>query len=431
MIVKTFQGWEPLRQPLHGRDVILRWKGLLQREDAIDFSIFPDVNSYGNSPGDSPYAQLTMEAIFPSVRYVATNIWEPRDPEPMIKFLEVWENTLPKSVLNTILEHVILPKLTMAVDCWDPRQETVAIHEWLHPWLPYLGQRLEPLYHPIRYKLGDALRAWHPSDRSAYLLLSPWQPVFDPASWEQLLVRSIIPKLIGALQELVINPQSQQLQPFHWVMEWAAAIPIHHMAAMLEAVFFPKWHQVLYHWLCSSPDLVEVTEWYLGWKSQLTDDLRANERIRAQLQIALDMMDKALQGMAVVPPGARENVSYLRTNERRRFESQQQAGLYGQRNASVYGNNGSMLSENGMGAPEMSLKEIVESEAEKNDVTFLPKVGRMHEGLQVYGFGSVSICMDNAQQRMYAQTGERWIPVSIDQVLEMHRTLSQQPSRWK
>ena len=119
-----------------------------------------------------------------------------------------------------------------------------------------------------------------------------------------------------ALQELVINPQAQQLEPFCWVMAWGKAIPIHHMVALLEASFFMKWHQVLYNWLCSTPNFEEVTDWYLGWKKLLTSNLLANERVRWHLQSALDMMNQAVEGMPVVQPGARANVSYLRVTEK-------------------------------------------------------------------------------------------------------------------
>ena len=46
-----------------------------------------------------------------------------------------------------------MPKLTAAVDTWDPHRETVPIHAWLHPWLSLLGHRMEPLYPTIHYKL--------------------------------------------------------------------------------------------------------------------------------------------------------------------------------------------------------------------------------------------------------------------------------------
>ena len=40
-----------------------------------------------------------------------------------------------------------------------------------------LGNTLEPLYGPIRYKLASALTNWHPSDPSAKMILEPWTKV--------------------------------------------------------------------------------------------------------------------------------------------------------------------------------------------------------------------------------------------------------------
>lgn len=65
-------------------------------------------------------------------------------------------------VLQAALQHVfdmlVMPKLRRAVTEWEPRQETVPIHAWLHPWLPYLGGALEELYPGIRHKLSVALQ---------------------------------------------------------------------------------------------------------------------------------------------------------------------------------------------------------------------------------------------------------------------------------
>ena len=68
-------------------------------------------------------------------------------------------------------------QLTRAVGAWEPREERVPLHAWLHPWLEALGRQLEDLYPTIRFKLAAALQAWHPSDASALALLSPWHTV--------------------------------------------------------------------------------------------------------------------------------------------------------------------------------------------------------------------------------------------------------------
>ena len=91
--------------------------------------------------------------------------------------------------------------------------------------------------------------------------------VFDAKDWDTLVMRSIVPKLAWALQDvLVINPLQQDLAPFHWLTAWHPVLPQHHMVNLLEFRFFPAWHRVLQHWLSSQPDFDEVTRWYLGWK---------------------------------------------------------------------------------------------------------------------------------------------------------------------
>jgi tuftelin-interacting protein 11 len=89
--------------------------------------------------------------ILPPLRSLVLNSWEPRDPEPLLRFFEAWEALLPASVKENMYDQLVMPKLTAAVDQWDPRLETVPIHAWLHPWLPLLAARMEPLYAPIRW----------------------------------------------------------------------------------------------------------------------------------------------------------------------------------------------------------------------------------------------------------------------------------------
>ncbi|KAF6162388.1 hypothetical protein GIB67_012536 [Kingdonia uniflora] len=406
LLIRVFHGWDPLQNPWHGLEVMSSWKNLLQGDVPLDYS-----------ETVSPYTQLLMEVVLPHVRVSTSNSWNPRDPEPVLTFLEAWEKLLPPSVLQTILDNVVVPRLTTAVETWNPRRETVAIHIWVHPWLPWLGQKLEHLYHTIRYKLGKVLGAWEPRDESAYAILSPWKTVFDSTSWEQLIVQFILPKLIDVLNRLEVNPANQNLEEFNWVTSWAPVIPIHHMVSMFEVGFFPKWQQILYHWLCSNPNFQEVTQWYLGWKNLLPMELHADERIRYHLNVGLNMMNQAVEGVEVLQPGARENISYLRVTEQRQFAAQQKAASSAQQQASHSIGIGVTQMD---GILEMSIKEIIETYALEQEVLFKPKPGRTHNGLQIYGFGNISIYLDSLNQKVYAQTEEGWTLVSFELLLKMH-----------
>uniref|UniRef100_A0ACD5ZY40 Uncharacterized protein n=1 Tax=Avena sativa TaxID=4498 RepID=A0ACD5ZY40_AVESA len=406
LLIRVFQGWQPLQNPLFGLEVMSSWKDLLQGDQPYDFS--------DATESMAPYAQLVSEVILPAVRISGTNSWKARDPEPMLRFLESWERLLPPIVLHSILEHVIMPKLTAAVDSWDPRSESVPIHVWVHPWLPTLGQRIETLCHSIRYKLSSVLHVWQAHDSSAYAVLSPWKGVFDPASWEDLIVRYIIPKLRAALQEFQINPASQKFDQFNWVMIWSSAVPVHHMVHMLEVDFFSKWQQVLYHWLCSpNPDFNEIMNWYKGWRGLFPPELLANERIRMLLTAGLEMMNQAAEGLELVQPGARENVGYLRATEKRQFDAAQQASQY----PSYHAVPGAAMSD-------MSFKDSIQEYAVDQGLLFMPRVGKFYKGLQVYEFGTVSICIDSVKRLLYAQLqggAETWSSVSLTQLLEMNR----------
>ncbi|XP_062018577.1 septin and tuftelin-interacting protein 1 homolog 1-like [Rosa rugosa] len=386
LFMSTIQGWDALQYPLYGLDFVSSWKALLHGEG----------NKCSTS---SPYAQL----VFEIVRISGADNWQAKDPEPMLRFLEAWEKLLPPCVLNDILDHLVLPKLKDAVGVWEPCRDTLPIHVWVHPWLPLMGHRLEELYPTIRFKLGNVLSAWHPSDASAYAILSPWKNVFDSASWKQLMHRFIVPKLQLVLEEFHVNPANQSVDQFNWVMRWAYVIPSHMIADLMVKFFFPKWITVLFYWLKSNPNFEEILHWYKGWKEVIPEELQANESIRLQLNWGLDMMNRAVEGRDLVEPCHVEQ----RQSD---FEAQKKAAATAAANQA--NSNETM----------MSLRDVIEAFAQQHSLLFKPKPERRQDGHQIYALGYVNIIVDSVNQKVYARKPreEAWSLVDLATLLDMH-----------
>uniref|UniRef100_A0ACD5Y0A2 Uncharacterized protein n=1 Tax=Avena sativa TaxID=4498 RepID=A0ACD5Y0A2_AVESA len=399
LLVCQFHGWQPLRDPSFGLELMSLWNDLLQQQQSYGFS--PDCTD--------PYAQLLHDVILPVVRASGTNSWDARDPEPMLRFLESWEELLPPVVLESILEDLIMPKLSATVDSWDPLTENVPIHVWVHPWLPILGQnRTDTLCHSVQYKLSTSvLRSWQAHEPSAYAALSPWKGVFDPASWEAMIVLHIVSKLKLALDELQISPAidcQEELDQFnHLVMIWASVIPARHMVPLLESHFFRKWLLAICHWLRSpDPNFDDVVEWYKSWSGIFQPELLANDRVRMLLGAGLVMMNNAADGLEVLPPGAREAAEFPKAAEDQQFNTAQQAWRQ-------------------VPLEDLSFKDRILAYAEEQGLKFIPRDGRFYNGVPVYEFGCVRVCVDSAKRLLYAQVQGSWSVVTLAQLMEMNR----------
>uniref|UniRef100_A0A383VX19 G-patch domain-containing protein n=1 Tax=Tetradesmus obliquus TaxID=3088 RepID=A0A383VX19_TETOB len=396
-------GWQPLLQPALGAEQFKAWRGLLEGEGVRQAVL----GSWEDS--EDPYGVLVGELVMPPIRSAITT-WEPRCPEPLLAWLDAWQPLLPRGALRQLLTGLVLPRIAASVESWDPTRETQPIHAWLHPWLPHLAAELAGVYPTIRHRLSRALTAWHASDGSARLLLAPWAGVFEPADWEALLARSILPKLAQSLQtELVLNPLTPQLEPFHWALAWQGLLPTAQLAALLEAAFFPAWHALLHHWLSHTPNFDEVTRWYLEWKGLFPQELLDHPRVRAGFSTALNMMNSAADGQPLPAAAAAASAAGPVPSWRAEING---AGM-DQPAAAAKAPRGAGAAAVG----EPSFKDLVARYAEEQGLDFVPRAGRLHDGLQVYSFGGVSCVVDAAHSLVRAQLqGRGWAPVSLDKL---------------
>ena len=60
----------------------------------------------------------------------------------MCDLLSLWfepRNLIPAWIREEIVVRLIVARLNSAVAAWDPLTDTVAIHQWIHPWLNIAG----------------------------------------------------------------------------------------------------------------------------------------------------------------------------------------------------------------------------------------------------------------------------------------------------
>ncbi|XP_078701272.1 tuftelin-interacting protein 11-like isoform X2 [Branchiostoma floridae x Branchiostoma belcheri] len=404
LVKKLLIDWKPLQDPTLPVQEFCLWKELLEESHGVPLG--------SDGSGMDVFHRLVWEIWMPHIRTMFGS-WSVRNYDQMLRLLEDWLPLVPTWIMDNLYDQLVMPRLMTEVDSWNPTTDTMPIHQWLHPWLPLISSRLECLYPTIRHKLGKALTNWHPSDASAIHILQPWKPVFSEGSMDSFLLKNILPKLGLCLQEFVINPHQQHLDGFQWVLRWHGMLPIQSLTSLFEKHFFPKWIQVLCTWLNNNPDYDQVTKWYLGWKSQFPEEMLNEPAVKDQFNRALEIMTRAVGGGGVVQPGARENVAYLTSTERRReFEAQAAAEKRREERTP-------MEAARKAANVSMNFKDLIQAKAEENNLVFCPIPNKFYEAKAVYQFGTKTIYIDRGV--VFVQGEKTWVPVSLQNLIDMAR----------
>lgn len=378
--------WKPLEEPTQPIEVLKRWRDILKVQDIQSATLF------------EPFSALVWSGIVPSIRQACSS-WNPKEYHQMIALLDAWAPLLPSRIFDNILEQMVLPKVTLAVENWDPLTDHVPIHIWIHPWAGLLTEQLEERVYPmIREKLGAALTAWVPQDRSALAMLRPWKGVFREGDFKAFLQRHIVPKIQVALAEVLINPMQQDLEYWHQFWEWHQLLAAQQVAQLLDKFFFPRWMQTLVIWLNQSPNLEQVARWYSGWKSLLdSDEVQREVVVKEHLRRALEIMHRASGGAIPV------------------VEMQQQS-IATPPPPPVIAMDGS-----GLGAPPVPViefKELVSQKCADRGIIFAPTPGRREGGKQVYRIGKLFCYIDRSVIMVTDGTFQNWAPISLAAALE-------------
>ncbi|TFY68825.1 hypothetical protein EVJ58_g784 [Rhodofomes roseus] len=297
--------WHPLQDPATFTPLFRLWRNALKMAPP-DEKPQDQVSVYGTSTVIStapvvekpmtPYESLLWNAWLPKVRSSINNEWSPDDPQPAVRLYEAWSSFLPPFIRDNFFDQLVLPKVSKAVDTWNPRSSKVPLQTLVFPWLPHVGLRLDEVLGDARRKVKSMLRHWAvaegmPDD------LTVWKDVFDVGDWDAMLLKYVVPKLGSRLREdFRVNPRNQDMVPLQDVMLWENLLSPSVMSRILETEFFPKWLDVLHIWLVQpSPSFEEVARWYSEWKESFSENVQNMPGIAQGFTRGLQLMNKALE----------------------------------------------------------------------------------------------------------------------------------------
>jgi len=415
-----FINWVPLSDPLRLAEIFTAGSGLGE---------YFDINGEGALAAQTRSIVETIgeNLTLPLIRRTLTKDWDVHNPHQCVTLLDTMKSIYPIKTVEELIDTFIQPKLIKAVKNWSPNVDIIPIHTWIHQWLPLMKAKLAPLYPDIRRKMSQALSTWQPDDIYAIQLIHPWRDIFDKISMDTFLIRMIIPKLVINLRNIIINPSNQDVSMFNKIAMWYDIIPSVHFISLFKGEFFARWLRVLVTWLSSSPDLEEIVQWYLGWKSVFPEKLLEEPDMLESFNSALDIMNIALTakeheyGMLLKKAGSDVlDTSYFNVVEKKISENSMKDRLQELNKSSRY--TPGTVNEGIPSTRGVLFKEVVETFAANNGITFIPKVGRVQDGKQVFMFGKSLCYLD--QDVVFVSTATKtvtaeWRPIGLEELLKI------------
>ncbi|KIW02039.1 uncharacterized protein PV09_06541 [Verruconis gallopava] len=316
--------WEPLEKPTHLVPYLLRIKrilGIKKDERALAIHNGRDgFQSIRRQKSTTPYESLIYNSWLPKVRTAITNEWDPLNPSPLITLVESWRDLLPEFIYHNLVDHLVVSKLSIAIQEWNPRTSlkrkhgTPLPHIWLFPWLQFLSpHHTDPtsatgLLTEVKRKIRVVLDTWDLS-RGVLPGLDAWSSVLG-STLQDALVKHLLPRLAKLLAtSFEVYPPDQDLTPLEHVLVWEKFFKPAVMGQLLIAEFFPKWINTLHAWLTMpEANYEEIGKWYNWWKEQIPASVNAVKAVSDKWEEGLVMMNQAIDlgddAISQLPPPA-------------------------------------------------------------------------------------------------------------------------------
>jgi tuftelin-interacting protein 11 len=303
--------WDPLEKPDHLVTYFKRLKRILgiQKDDralATRNGNHEDFDLTRRQKSTTAYESLLYSSWLPRVRTALTNSWDPLQPSAMLTLVEAWRPLLPNFIYHNLVNHLIVSKLSTAIQAWNPRtalkrkNSTPLPHIWLFPWLPFLSaHHTDPtsstgLLTEVKRKIRVVLDTWDLT-RSVLPGLAAWSDVLG-STLQDALIRHLLPRLAAHLAtSFEVYPPDQDLTPLEQVLSWSPFFKPSTIGQLLIAEFFPKWLHTLHSWLVmEGANFEEIGVWYSWWRGQIPEVVNEVPAVAEKWEEGLVMMNQAM-----------------------------------------------------------------------------------------------------------------------------------------
>lgn len=287
LFCKFVSTWDLQTEPTLMSDFFKEWDKLFVTFDDLVASETGDQISETNN-SMTPYDALMYHTWLPKVRSFLVNEWDPLNYEPVIILFQTWAPLLSTWLYQHVINQYLFPKLLSCLEAWNPYPGIESFHLWIHPWLPFLMDRLDEFRPIIRSKLSSIVRIceqFPPTISIPEIYFQPWLQILSSKDANKLW-KGVENKLQQVMSHFVIDPSDQDIIPFMRVLSWHEFLPPAKFESVLDP-FFVSWLRVLKRWLNMDPPLTEVMRWYNYWKSLLPQDSLAYPLVNSNLRQAL------------------------------------------------------------------------------------------------------------------------------------------------
>ncbi|KLT39752.1 TFP11-domain-containing protein [Cutaneotrichosporon oleaginosum] len=301
---KPFAQWQPFDVSADALLSTLKpWKQAFNLDNA---SRDPQVDGVERSM--TAWESLLWQRWLPKVRSAINNEWDVWDPQPAVHLIESWDPILPRFIYDNVLDQLILPKVTMAVEEWTGRSlrdgRNVSLASITFPWLPLMGERVGDLLESGKRRVRAVLRRWKPED-GALLELQRWRgDIFSVHEWDKLMGDYVLGKLGDVLRDrFAVNPRNQDMKPLKDILlPWHSLIRTSNFVRLFELEFFPKWLNVLYTWLAHPGyNADEVAQWFEMWKAVFPPQIVQHRGMAHGFNTGLKLMREAVELGSAAP----------------------------------------------------------------------------------------------------------------------------------